>query len=83
MENVDANAIDLEALIKKIKEIWNGQEKEQDVVFDGVKIAFKRGQSIIEHYKNIKISNGLDGILSIVTILEKLFVNVKRNLIMM
>jgi len=37
----------------------------------------------IKIWKNIKISNGLDGILSIATILEKLFVNVKRNLIMM
>lgn len=57
MENIDAKVINLEALINKINEIWNGKEEEQDVVFDGVKIAFKRGQSIIEHYKNIKISN--------------------------
>lgn len=62
MENVDANAIDLEALIKKIKEIWNGQEKEQDVVFDGVKIVFKEGASIIECYKNIKVSNAKLGL---------------------
>lgn len=62
MENVDANAIDLEALIKKIKEIWNGQEKEQDVVFDGVKIVFKEGASITECYKNIKVSNAKLGL---------------------
>lgn len=62
MENVDANAINLEALISKINEIWNSKEEEQDVVFDGVKIVFKRGQSIIEHYKNIKISNAKLGL---------------------
>ena len=62
MENVDANEIDLEALINKINEIWNGQEEEQDVVFDGVKIVFKRGQSITESYQNVKISNAKLGL---------------------
>ena len=62
MENVDANAINLEALISKINEIWNGKEEEQDVVFDGVKILFKRGQSITENYQNVKISNAKLGL---------------------
>lgn len=62
MENVDANAINLEALISKINEIWNGKEEEQDVVFDGVKIVFKAGASITECYKNVKISNAKLGL---------------------
>lgn len=62
MENVDAKAINLEALINKINEVWNGQEEEQDVVFDGVKIVFKRGQSITESYQNVKISNAKLGL---------------------
>lgn len=62
MENVDANAIDLEVLINKINEIWNSKEEEQDVVFNGVKILFKRGQSITESYQNIKVSNAKLGL---------------------
>ena len=62
MENVDASTIDLEALISKINEIWNGKEEEQDIVFDGVKIVFKEGASITECYKNIKVSNAKLGL---------------------
>ncbi|GAB6977129.1 hypothetical protein [Prevotella falsenii] len=62
MASIDLNKIDIEELIGKINEIWNGEEKQQDVVFNGIRIVFKRGQSITDCYKNIKIVNAKLGL---------------------